>query len=159
MPILYDLQGASILNMLQRVLGEEMMRQGLQLYLERHMYGNADTNDLWAALSAASQNSSHPVDVKVIMDSWTQQLGYPLITLRRHGNLIHASQRHFLLVNTTLASTNGHPQGSSGSGQGSTNQQHGNRWYVPLSFTTSASPNLENQIWMHGKDGNNSYFI
>lgn len=76
------------------------------------------------------------------MDTWTHQLGYPLVTLRRHGNLIHASQKHFLLVNS---STHG----------GNSSQ----KWYVPLSFTTSAAPSLENQIWMHGKDGNNNGFL
>ena len=145
-------QGASILNMLQRVLGEEMMRQGLQLYLERHQYGNADTNDLWLALSAASLNSSHPVDVKVIMDSWTQQLGYPLVTLRRHGNLIHASQKHFILVNGSVAVAAAAQQSTSSSSASGGLGPH-TKWYVPLSFTTSAAPYLENQIWMHGKDG------
>ena len=169
----WPLKGASILNMLQRVLGEEMMRHGLTLYLEQHKYGNANTDDLWQSLSAASLNSSHPVDVKVsssklvnwlmiklwaliylidfyyrskvIMDSWTKQLGYPLVTLRRHGNLIHASQKHFLLVNSTFAAASQQQQQQSG------NSSH--KWYVPLSFTTSAAPNVENQIWMHGKDG------
>ena len=51
--------------MLQRVLGEDLMRFGLTLYLEKHKYGNANTNDLWKSLSAASRNSSQPVDVKV----------------------------------------------------------------------------------------------
>jgi aminopeptidase N len=51
--------------MLQRVLGDDLMRYGLALYLERHKYGNADTDDLWQSLSAASHNSSHPVNVKV----------------------------------------------------------------------------------------------
>lgn len=70
------------------------------------------------------------------MDTWTRQLGYPLVTLRRHGNLIHASQKHFVLVNSTA--------------QGGNSSQ---KWYVPLSFITSAAPTRENQIWMHGKDG------
>ena len=52
--------------MLQRVLGEDSMRFGLTLYLEKHKYANADTNDLWTSLSTASRNSSHPVDVKVL---------------------------------------------------------------------------------------------
>lgn len=73
---------------------------------------------------------------QVIMDSWTHQLGFPLITLRRHGNVVHATQRHFLLLNS--------------SGQANSTQ----KWYVPLSFVTSAAPANETQIWMHGKDGN-----
>lgn len=73
--------------------------------------------------------------VQAIMDSWTHQLGYPLVTLRRHGNLIHASQKHFLLVNSSVHRNASH------------------KWYIPLSFTTSTSPKSENQIWMHDKDG------
>lgn len=52
--------------MLQRVLGEEIMRRGLMLYLERHQYGNANMDDLWHALSLGTLNSSHPVPVKVV---------------------------------------------------------------------------------------------
>jgi hypothetical protein len=59
-------KGASILYMLQRVLGEEIMRRGLMLYLERHQYGNANMDDLWHALSLGTLNSSHPVPVKVV---------------------------------------------------------------------------------------------
>lgn len=136
-------QGAAILYMLQRVLGEDMMRQGLQLYLKEHQYANANTDDLWQALSLGSLNSSHHVETKVIMDSWTHQLGYPLVTLHHHGNLIHASQKHFVLVNSTMS----HGAGISG---GSNSSQ---KWYIPLSYTTSANPQIENQIWMHGKDG------
>lgn len=65
------------------------------------------------------------------MDTWTHQLGYPLVTLRRHGNMIHASQKHFLLVNSSLHGVNS-----------------SHKWHVPLSFTTSAAPNIESQIWM-----------
>ena len=79
--------------------------------------------------------------MQVIMDSWTYQLGYPLVTLRRHGNLIHASQKHFLLVNSSV------------------HRNTSQKWYIPLSFMTSASPKSENQIWMHGKDGNPSLTI
>ena len=74
----WPLKGASILNMLQRVLGEEMMRHGLTLYLEQHKYGNANTDDLWQSLSAASLNSSHPVDVKV---SSSKLVNWPMIKL------------------------------------------------------------------------------
>lgn len=65
------------------------------------------------------------------MDTWTHQLGYPLVTLRRHGNMIHASQKHFLLVNSSAHGANS-----------------SHKWHVPLSFTTSAAPNIETQIWM-----------
>ena len=41
-------------------------------------------------------------DVKKIMDTWTLQRGYPLVTLTRTGNRIVASQRIFLQINRTI---------------------------------------------------------
>ena len=76
--------------MLQRVLGEEMMRHGLMLYLERHQYGNANTDDLWQALSLGSLNSSHPVDAKVKRKLLIGRIGSILTACRilgHHGHL------------------------------------------------------------------------
>lgn len=50
--------------------------QGLNTYLDRHKYSNTITNDLWAALEESSGKG-----VKAMMDSWTTQMGYPLITV------------------------------------------------------------------------------
>ena len=76
--------------------------------------------------------------VQLIMESWTHQLGYPLVTLHRHGDLIHASQKHFLLVNSSM------------------HRNVSQKWHIPLTFTTSDSPKSENQIWMRGRDGKQS---
>ncbi len=69
----YD-KGAAIINMLHAYLGAEVFRQGLHLYLERHQYGNAVTNDLWDALGKASGRP-----VSQMMTAWTTQAGYPLL--------------------------------------------------------------------------------
>ena len=37
--------------MLESVLGEETFLRGLRSYLTKHMYGNAETDDLWAAMT------------------------------------------------------------------------------------------------------------
>src|SRR5919106_3027842 len=70
-------KGAAIIRMLEQFLGEETFRQGLVHYLSRHQYGNARTEDLWAALE---QVSGKPV--KAIMDTWTKQPGYPFVEVR-----------------------------------------------------------------------------
>lgn len=48
----------------------------MNLYLTRHQYSNTFTEDLWAALEEAS---SKPI--KTIMPTWTEQVGFPVITV------------------------------------------------------------------------------
>ena len=67
-------KGASVIRMLEQFLGPEVFRQGLFKYLSEHQYGNARTEDLWLALEAASNQP-----VTSIMDSWTKQMGYPVL--------------------------------------------------------------------------------
>ena len=69
-------KGASVIRMLEQFLGPETFQQGLQGYLSAHLYGNARTEDLWAALERASGQP-----VTAIMDSWTKQMGYPVLNV------------------------------------------------------------------------------
>jgi aminopeptidase N len=54
----------------------DLFRQGLQDYLNIHKFGNAETVDLWAALTEAAKKANHTVDVQDLMESWTTQTGY-----------------------------------------------------------------------------------
>ena len=67
-------KGGSVLRMLENFLGPETFRGGLYRYLKANEYGNARTQDLWAALE---EESSLPVTS--IMDSWVKQMGYPVL--------------------------------------------------------------------------------
>lgn len=69
-------KGASVIRMLHAYLGEEAFQKGLRVYLARFQYGNATTDDLWAALSEASGKP-----VKETMDCWTKQAGYPVVSI------------------------------------------------------------------------------
>lgn len=67
-------KGCSIVRMLASFLGNDVFKKGLNIYLNRHKYANALTEDLWAALS---ETSGKPV--KELMDHWTKQDGYPVL--------------------------------------------------------------------------------
>lgn len=56
-------KGAAILYMLEKFLSQETLRSGLNDYLNKHKYGNADTKDLWTVLS---KHTNQTLDVKVI---------------------------------------------------------------------------------------------
>ncbi len=67
-------KGGSVLRMLENFLGAETFRGGLYRYLKANEYGNARTQDLWAALEEESG-----LPVTSIMDSWVKQTGYPVL--------------------------------------------------------------------------------
>jgi puromycin-sensitive aminopeptidase len=90
--ITYD-KGGSVLRMIERYLGDETFRRGLNLYLDKHRYSNTDTTDLWDALELAS---GHPV--RAVMGTWVNQAGHPLVSAELTGpRQLTLSQRRFLL--------------------------------------------------------------
>ena len=70
-------KGASVLRMLWKYLGEKDFQKGLQHYLKKHAYGNAQTEDLWEALA---EKSGKPVGK--IMANWTGKPGHPIISVK-----------------------------------------------------------------------------
>ena len=48
-------------------------------FLSKFEYGNAVTADLWHELSGVS---SQQLNITRIMDTWTRQMGYPVLTVR-----------------------------------------------------------------------------
>jgi puromycin-sensitive aminopeptidase len=80
-------KGGATLRMLEQFLGPDTFQKGLQAYLSEHQYGNAQTRDLWRALSQASG-----LPVENMMDSWVKQTGYPLLTLDSSSDTTEAIQ-------------------------------------------------------------------
>ena len=50
-------------------------QKGLIAYIKKYAYKNANTGDLWSSLSEVSGEP-----VRELMDSWTKQKGYPVLT-------------------------------------------------------------------------------
>mmetsp|Transcript_106031 Transcript_106031/g.253066 ORF Transcript_106031/g.253066 Transcript_106031/m.253066 type:complete len:876 (+) Transcript_106031:55-2682(+) len=88
-------KGGSVVRMIFSVLGEKDFQKGLQLYFERHKYGNTVTTDLW---NAWKEVSGKPIDK--MMSSWTQQMGFPVLEVQNDpfvsGGALELKQRWFL---------------------------------------------------------------
>ncbi|XP_072037203.1 aminopeptidase N-like [Amphiura filiformis] len=125
-------KGASILRMLSNFLGEDTFRKGLKWYLETFAYDNTDKDGLWLILNeAAGEDGKSHMDVKKIMDTWTIQMGYPLVSItrdydREDGIHFTATQERFLL-------NPDHPDA----------KKQDYKWHVPLTYTTSRLPQFE----------------
>ncbi|KAL4228484.1 Endoplasmic reticulum aminopeptidase 1 [Mactra antiquata] len=135
--ITYD-KGASIIRMLSNYLGDDVFKSGLTSYLKRFKYKNAASNDLWTSLSQAVVSDTSDVNVRSLMRTWTEQMGYPVITLTRSGSKVTIKQERFLLYK---------PKDRKETFQ----SPFGYLWEVPFSYTTAENPNKVNKMLL--KDG------
>lgn len=100
-------KGASLIRMLQSYLGPECFQRALASYIKQYSCSNAKTEDLWAVLG---EESGEPVNQ--LMNSWTKQKGYPVVTVKVNDENLEFEQSQFLL------------SGSHGDGQ----------WIVPMTL-------------------------
>ncbi|KAI6205137.1 Aminopeptidase [Aphelenchoides besseyi] len=113
--ITYD-KSNSLLRMLYRYLGPAKFREGLRIYVKRFQYSNAVTTDLWAALSEASGE-----DVGKLMTSWTQQMGFPVVSVSEEKS--GDKKRRLTLKQTRFLS------------DGTTDDT---RWLIPITIFTKS---------------------
>uniref|UniRef100_A0A673X4I4 Aminopeptidase n=1 Tax=Salmo trutta TaxID=8032 RepID=A0A673X4I4_SALTR len=120
----YD-KGACILNMLRDFLTPEAFKIGIVRYLRRYSYQNTVNSHLWESLTNVINplsQSTHcdQLDVRAIMDTWTLQEGFPLVTVEVRGRQVRLSQERYLKTDDP-------------------SQTHGFLWQVPLTYITSSS--------------------
>ena len=76
--------------------------QGLTNYLTKLKYKAAEQDDLWQELTDQAHRDgtmSRDLTVKTVMDTWTLQMGFPLVTVNRNydDNTATVSQSRFLV--------------------------------------------------------------
>ncbi|KAJ8715807.1 hypothetical protein PYW07_010289 [Mythimna separata] len=97
-------KGSTLIRMMTMFLGDEVFRKAINNYLNKYSYANAEQDDLWRELTAASQQYgglTRNVTVKQVMDTWTTQTGYPILTVTRDyedKSLTIKQRRYFSLA-------------------------------------------------------------
>ncbi|ROT69076.1 Aminopeptidase N [Penaeus vannamei] len=102
-------------------------------------YNSSVQDDLWKHLTLAAHEDGilpQEVTVKMIMDTWTLQMGYPVVKVTRSpdGTSATLTQERFLLE---------------GSANSSSTTDY--KWWVPLTFTTQNEANFSQtqaSLWM-----------
>uniref|UniRef100_A0A3P8PEI5 Aminopeptidase n=1 Tax=Astatotilapia calliptera TaxID=8154 RepID=A0A3P8PEI5_ASTCA len=116
-----------------------------QDYLLSHMYSNAARDDLWRKLSQAMHSEGRDIDIGEMMDRWTLQMGYPVVTISKNQSeqlptyYITVSQEHFLYGEEVSAVTRV--------------STHENNWQVPLTVAVGNTSAVcsESLIWINNK--------
>ena len=88
--ISYD-KGGNVLRMLENYVGIENFRKGLKHYLTLYKYSNAEGRDLWNSIGKVARK---PVDA--MMKTWIDQVGYPVVDVKRNNSKLSLTQRRFL---------------------------------------------------------------
>ncbi|MBN3301039.1 ERAP2 aminopeptidase, partial [Amia calva] len=150
----YD-KGACVLNMLKDFLTEEVFKSGIIRYLQSYSYKNAKSDDLWNTMADTSSEtdfssgafcytSSHAknkaerytcekLGLKEMMDTWTLQMGLPVITVERTGRQVRVRQERFL-------------KGVLQEDPDYSLLQSGYHWQIPLTYITSGSRRLQRHL-------------
>ncbi|XP_006824368.2 aminopeptidase N-like [Saccoglossus kowalevskii] len=130
--IISYLKGASITHMMAGFLSKDTLNDGFTSYLKEHNHDNVVSDDLFAALTEAAKGETN-LNVKLIMDTWTLQMGYPVVTVWRDANtatILHTNQSHFLLDPYDEPS--------------SKYDDLGYKWYVPITYTHGSEQEFKN---------------
>lgn len=85
-------KGASILRMLEDWMGRDKFRDGCRKYLKDFTFQNAKTSDFWRTQAEVSS-----LPVAEVMDTWTKQMGYPVLSFTNTATEARLTQKRFLL--------------------------------------------------------------
>lgn len=126
-------KGSSLFHMLDFYLdsNHNLFRAGLEKYLTKYQYQGATTNDLWVEFTQVAG-----WNVTEMMDTWTQQMGFPVITIKKTSDTFLIEQSHFL-VDPTAAVT--------------TKSKFNYEWIVPFTYATSDSLSTPKKILISKK--------
>ena len=131
-------KGASIIRMMDNFLTTDTFRkvklqqarivlkdflQGLTNYLNNLKFEAAEQDDLWRYLTEQAHKDgtlSKSMSVKTVMDTWTLQMGFPVVTINRNynDNTATVTQKRFLI------------------GEADKNDKAEYSWWIPLTFAS-----------------------
>jgi aminopeptidase N len=112
-------KGAAVIRMIERWLGEEPFRKGVNAYIGKFKYGNARAEDFW---STVAHTADKPVDQ--VMKSFVDQPGVPLVNVRVDckggaGTAVLSQERYVRGTNAALPAD-------------------GQTWSIPVCIKTSS---------------------
>ncbi|KAK3789885.1 hypothetical protein RRG08_060438 [Elysia crispata] len=132
-------KGSALIRMVESVIGKENFKKGLKNYLVEHSYSNAVTSDLWRAWQHVSP--VHDISVPDMMDTWTLQMGYPVVTVSWDDHSVYLSQERFLLSEDDEVKPDKELYKS----------PFGYKWCIPFTYFSSSQPDKTELLFLKDK--------
>lgn len=115
--------------MLENFVGPDVFYRGVTKYLKKFAYENAETADLFNILQ---DTLGQHININAIMDTWTRQMGFPVVNVTKHKFTYTLEQKRFLANrNSTFDPSE---------------SKFGYKWTIPITYVTSenSTPTL---VW------------
>ncbi|CAJ0939306.1 unnamed protein product, partial [Mesorhabditis belari] len=130
-------KGSSVISMIRNTLGASVFDSAIKSYLKKFSYDNAEASDLFEALNDfVTPKTIGPdgkrLNVKNLAKQWTEQMGYPVLTMKRENDrMVRIDQSRFKLSNALDQEKYSKPE-------------FGFQWDVPVWYSRGGDD--ENQI-------------
>uniref|UniRef100_A0A1I8N3A4 Aminopeptidase n=1 Tax=Musca domestica TaxID=7370 RepID=A0A1I8N3A4_MUSDO len=120
-------KAGSVLHMWNHALTDAVFKRGLHNYLDANKFTSAVEDDLFNALQIAAKEENHPIPARIedMLRSWTQQGGYPVLTVSRNyddGSFTVAQQSFHNNENT----------------------KSDKLWYIPINYASQSNADFRN---------------
>jgi len=135
--ISYEKAG-SILRMLENLVGSEKFEQAVTNYLKKFSFKNAITADFLTEVAAVVSE----FDVKELMSTWTEQMGYPVLNVKRSSDAGFTITQQRFLSNKDSYNEAAEPS------------KFGYKWSVPITYfvDTSKSDEVSSLIFKYDQE-------
>jgi aminopeptidase N len=144
-------KGASLLRMVNGFMGDSFI-EGVKSYVKSYTFGNAETDDLWAHLTEASklQSEKNPklqaLDIKMIMDTWTNQPGFPVVTINRISDTkLSVSQESIISLKQKV---NAKVPLNATDDEAPKTEETEHSWHVPFTYILDSDVHQPQEVWL-----------
>lgn len=112
-------KGSSIIRMMENFIKPEVFYGAISTYLNKFIYTNAETADLFKILEESSPDN---LNVTAIMNTWTRQKGFPVVNVKKSDNTYVLTQKRFLT--------------DSDANFDASESEYGYKWTIPITYIT-----------------------
>ncbi|KAK2581484.1 hypothetical protein KPH14_005150 [Odynerus spinipes] len=126
-------KGGSIVRMMSHIIGSDKFHQALRAYIrDSKTSGIVEPKNLWTALQSVNP---WKINIAVLMNNWTKQPGFPVLSVKIEKGKATLRQQRFLLRNLKSTPVNV-------------------IWHIPITYTTKKNIDFESTVvkqWMTGE--------
>ncbi|XP_015517542.1 aminopeptidase N [Neodiprion lecontei] len=138
-------KSACVIRMLNRVMREDLFELALRNYLNQTAFGIFEPSELWEQMQIVADSNSalqNHMPITTIMESWTEQAGFPLVTvLRNYSTTVVAFSQERFFMNRNSPTADPEAQ----------------RWWIPITVALGTNPTRCNSAfiqpdWLRAQD-------
>ncbi|XP_032306951.1 glutamyl aminopeptidase [Drosophila ananassae] len=119
-------KGGSVIRMLEHLVGSDKFEEAVTNYLTKYQFANTVTDDFLSEVAAVVTD----FDVKLLMRTWTEQMGYPVLNVSRTETGFLVTQQRFLSNPASYA-------------EAPNDSEFQYKWSVPITYKLGSSSETE----------------